>query len=409
MFENLLHQNVSLQIASDIKNNCLPPAILFSGSLSSGKLTAALETSRILSCKESNKGLWNCSCKNCLRHKSLITSDLLLMGSRDCTPEIAASLFAFEKAVFNNTKYLTAARYLFIRSIRKLTMRFNPILWQGDDKYSKMVSLLSEIQEELETLDFPHELPNEENLKKTCEKLLKLCSKLESGFLYDSIPISNVRNMASWVQLKSPNGSKTVIIENADRMLDSVRNALLKTLEEPPSDTVFILTTSKRNAVMPTILSRVRTYSFSSRTLCEQQEVIERVFHNPQFQGSIDDYLLTYLPVQPEEIKKIAKEFFSAIVCSEIPSVSEIVKKCGDFEPRVSLKIFLNEIGKLKNKLILSAVGTEACFQLFEALKNCWTNVTVFNQGPVASLEILVRDIAKINKSNGNVLRCAVL
>lgn len=409
MFENLLHQKVAFQLIADIKNNCLPPAVLFSGSLSCGKLTAALETARILSCTGKEKGGWNCSCPNCLQHKSLTTTDLLLIGTRDCSPEIAASAFAFEQAIFENAKYLTAARYLFIRSVRKLTMRFNPILWQGEDKYSKMVSTLSEIQEELETIDFPHELPSAENVKKTCEKLLKLCSKLESEFLYDSVPISNIRNMSAWAQLKSINGKKTVIIENADRMLESVRNALLKTLEEPPTDTVFILTTSKRNAVMPTILSRVRTYSFTERTLQEQHEVIERVFHKAQFEGSVDDYLLTYLPVQPIELKKSADDFFKSIVTSEIPSVTELVKKCGDFEPRVSLKIFLSEIAKIKNKLVLSAAGTEACFQLFEALRNCWNNVTVFNQNSIAALEILVRDIAKINKSNGNVLRCAVL
>ena len=53
--------------------------------------------------------------------------------------------------------------------------------------------------------------------------------------------------------MKSVEGKKTIIIENADRMLESVRNALLKILEEPPVDTIFILTTSQRNLVMPTI------------------------------------------------------------------------------------------------------------------------------------------------------------
>ena len=50
-------------------------------------------------------------------------------------------------------------------------------------------------------------------------------------------------------------------------MSESVRNALLKILEEPPSDCNFILLTSKRNAILPTILSRVRTYEFKNRSL----------------------------------------------------------------------------------------------------------------------------------------------
>ena len=61
-------------------------------------------------------------------------------------------------------------------------------------------------------------------------------------------------------------------------MLESVRNALLKILEEPPADTVFILTTSRRNAVMSTILSRVRTYQFNERTLEQQKSSFEPCF-----------------------------------------------------------------------------------------------------------------------------------
>ena len=132
-------------------------------------------------------------------------------------------------------------------------------------------------------LDIPRPLPSYEEVAKLTAKLVKLCNKLESDFLYDSIPINQIRNVSSWARMKSVEGKKTIIIENADRMLESVRNALLKILEEPPVDTIFILTTSQRNLVMPTILSRVRTYSFANRNATQQNDVINRVFHVQDF------------------------------------------------------------------------------------------------------------------------------
>ena len=91
--------------------------------------------------------------------------------------------------------------------------------------------------------------------------------------------------------LDIPNAN-TMIIENADKMQESVRNALLKILEEPPADCNFVLTTSNRGAVMPTILSRVRTYNFYHRTVSQQLEVVKRVFHDDDISFSnISEYL----------------------------------------------------------------------------------------------------------------------
>jgi DNA polymerase III delta prime subunit len=54
------------------------------------------------------------------------------------------------------------------------------------------------------------------------------------------------------------------IIEEAERMLPSSSNALLKTLEEPPSQRLFILLTSQPDALLPTLVSRCRTLTFES-------------------------------------------------------------------------------------------------------------------------------------------------
>ena len=403
MYENLVNQEAGKLLAADIRHKRLPGAILFAGPEASGKLTAALETARILSCHEKPQGKWICQCPSCLQHKSLLSTNLMLMGPRDCSLEISAAAKTFTEAHFINASYIDAARYLFLRSVRKLTLRFNGILWEGDSNLNKIGSIIEEINENLESLDFPRQLPEINQVKKLCEDIIKLCMKLEDDFLYDSIPINQVRNMEAWAHIKSEEGRKTVIIENADRMQTSVRNALLKILEEPPEDVVFILLTSKRNAIMQTILSRVRTYNFSDRSKEQQKDVIERVFHNNDFSGTLNDYLLTYLPVTPSEIKAQARIFFNSIHSKQICNIEDIVKKCEKFYPRIELRLFLSNLAYFMRPMLNSQAGSEAAAEAMTLLRACSDNITLYNQSPASALEILLRDMFALNNRFGGI------
>ena len=56
---------------------------------------------------------------------------------------------------------------------------------------------------------------------------------------------------------------RVVIIDDADALLPQAQNALLKTLEEPTSSSVFILVTSKPDLLLPTVRSRCIRLSFA--------------------------------------------------------------------------------------------------------------------------------------------------
>lgn len=397
MLENLVGQPASISIISDIKNNKFPGAVLFAGNSCTGKLTAALEVARALSCNGDDKPHWLCECPSCLRHKALNCSNILLMGPRDCSLEISAAKDSFIKSYRDNDSHLKANRYLFLRSIRKLTLRFSGILWEGESNLSKLAPLMEKINENLELIDFPRELPPFDQTVKLCTELETDSLKLESDFLYDSIPVNQVRNMEQWACIKADEGKKTIIIENAERMQVSVRNALLKILEEPPADCVFILLTTQRNAIMQTILSRVRTYNFMERPLEIQKEVITRVFHNEYFNGEINEYLLGYLPVPASKLRENARNFVKGIFHGNIPDCDTVVKDNQNFEPRIELKIFLNGIAQVFRPLMQSQKGSEACSQALKVLRECYESVTLYNQSVKAALEVLIRDLSKIN------------
>ena len=83
------------------------------------------------------------------------------------------------------------------------------------------------------------------------------------------IKIESAHQIIHFLSLKKLRRHNVVVIEEAHKLNIRTGNALLKTLEEPPEGTVFILLTSQPSSLLPTIRSRVRNFSFSP--LSDQQ------------------------------------------------------------------------------------------------------------------------------------------
>jgi DNA polymerase III subunit delta' len=69
---------------------------------------------------------------------------------------------------------------------------------------------------------------------------------------------------------------RAVIVDEADALMESAQNALLKTLEEPPQASVFILVSSMPDALLPTVRSRCRPLRFGDLTPAEVAAVLVR-------------------------------------------------------------------------------------------------------------------------------------
>ena len=88
-----------------------------------------------------------------------------------------------------------------------------------------------------------------------------------------SIGVDDVRELMDYLSRRPYEGRWHVaIIERADKMTPSAQNALLKTLEEPPADTVFFLLTDTPGALLPTVRSRLRMVRVAplTREACAQ-------------------------------------------------------------------------------------------------------------------------------------------
>src|SRR4051794_12114806 len=72
-----------------------------------------------------------------------------------------------------------------------------------------------------------------------------------------SIKIDQVRDIIDRAAYRPFEGRRrVVIVDEADALVPAAQNALLKTLEEPPSSSVFILVSARPDALLPTVLSR---------------------------------------------------------------------------------------------------------------------------------------------------------
>lgn len=83
------------------------------------------------------------------------------------------------------------------------------------------------------------------------------CRVLRPGSKIRSISIESVRSVEPFLTLRAAEGdTKLVILVDADRMMEEAANAFLKTLEEPPPQTLIVLITELPNQLLQTILSR---------------------------------------------------------------------------------------------------------------------------------------------------------
>jgi DNA polymerase-3 subunit delta' len=181
----------------------MPHAMLFFGPEGSGKEAAAIELARVLNCAS---GEWDACgvCPSCVQFDTLRHPQLKLIFAMPSKPDESTAwdkLTADERADINEQIAIKAA---------------NP--------YHHII------------------------LQKAAE-----------------IKISSIRDIRREASLRSTGHGRTVVmICEAERLNPSSSNALLKILEEPASDLQFILTTAKKDALLPTILSRCQHIRFDT-------------------------------------------------------------------------------------------------------------------------------------------------
>ena len=90
--------------------------------------------------------------------------------------------------------------------------------------------------------------------------------------------VEDIRSLIEQVRIPPQIGKyKVYIIDEVHMLSTAAFNAFLKTLEEPPQHAIFILATTEKHKILPTILSRCQIYDFSRITVNDTVEHLENV------------------------------------------------------------------------------------------------------------------------------------
>ncbi len=109
--------------------------------------------------------------------------------------------------------------------------------------------------------------------------------------------VDDIRSLIEQVRIPPQIGKyKVYIIDEVHMLTTSAFNAFLKTLEEPPHHAIFILATTEKHKILPTILSRCQIYDFNRISV---NDTIEHLQFVAQKEG---------IPVEPEALTIIAQK-----------------------------------------------------------------------------------------------------
>ena len=209
----------------------------------------------------------------------------------------------------------------------------------------------------------------------------KMYNPFSKKLLSDSnnIPVLTINNLKEKIYFKT-NDRKIVLIFNSEALSHGSgesANMLLKVLEEPPSNTTFILVTDYTDKVMPTIKSRCQSiYVPRLKNESIQQFFAKNDTFSSNFISFITDNNLNALnslnSCDKEQILDCIKDYFNAIRYKNAESISNFIDKIESLHKssRNEFNFHLSVIGKFIKLLsmIKQSIDYDIEFEEFEEL-----------------------------------------
>lgn len=229
-FERIVGQERAKKILlRAIENGRLAHAYLFAGNDGLGKEAMSIELARLLNCRGTDKPCG--TCRNCIQIDKLSHPNL--------------------KIIFPLPSGSSSAGGSPLKGLSQ----------------KEMDTIHRELQLKSENLYRPVAVPGAHN-----------------------ILINSIRELKREIYYSPLEGTKVVVFFNAHKMTQEASNALLKILEEPPSRTVMVITTSRIHALLPTIISRCQIIKFT-----------------PLSEGEIENALILNNKASPEKANLAAR------------------------------------------------------------------------------------------------------
>lgn len=152
--------------------------------------------------------------------------------------------------------------------------------------------------------------------------------------------VEDIKNLMDQVRVPPQVGKYSVYIIDEVHMLSSQAfNAFLKTLEEPPAHAIFILATTEKHKILPTILSRCQTYDFNRISV---DDIVKNIRMVAEKEGiTIDDESLHVIAHKADGAMRDALTIFDQTVafCGTDVKYADVIRNLNvlDYEYSFSL------------------------------------------------------------------------
>ena len=152
--------------------------------------------------------------------------------------------------------------------------------------------------------------------------------------------VEDIKTLMEQVQVPPQVGKYSVyIIDEVHMLSQSAFNAFLKTLEEPPAHAIFILATTEKHKILPTILSRCQTYDFNRISISDMVKNLRGI---AQKEGvTIDDESLHVIASKADGAMRDALTIFDQTVafCGTTVSYEDVKRNLGVLDHEYSFSI----------------------------------------------------------------------
>lgn len=155
--------------------------------------------------------------------------------------------------------------------------------------------------------------------------------------------VDDIRELREHVGLASLRGGRRVwILDEAHMLSRSAANALLKTLEEPPANTLFILATTEPEKLPPTILSRCQHFRF--RRLLDSEIASKIRMLTDQAGKAADDEAIEFIAAAADGAMRDAESLLERLLITEGPITRASVEETLGLPPAERLNRFVTEL-----------------------------------------------------------------
>ena len=152
--------------------------------------------------------------------------------------------------------------------------------------------------------------------------------------------VEDIKTLMEQVQVPPQVGKYSVyIIDEVHMLSQSAFNAFLKTLEEPPAHAIFILATTEKHKILPTILSRCQTYDFNRISI---PDMVRNLRGIAQKEGiTIDDESLHEIAAKADGAMRDALTIFDQTVafCGTTVKYEDVIRNLNVLDYKYCFKL----------------------------------------------------------------------